>query len=72
MSLVDLVPQTLKRQLLDSMAGGIARWAESNGHEGIAKAARKLSSDAEFNEALDRALQVGINRFVAEYDDATR
>jgi hypothetical protein len=67
MYILDL-PDDLENRLRDGIVNSVARLLEKvEGGEKAAKVIRQLSSQAEFNNAFDQAMQRGVERFAREY-----
>lgn len=67
MSMMNLLPNDLKTQLLDNLVQFLARQAEKVVGEQLGDKLRKLSSEGGFLDAFDKALKAGGERFVAQY-----
>ena len=66
-ALLSLIPEDLKRQLLDGLVGFLAEQARRLAGEKASEQIRRLSSEAAFLRAFDRALERGLRRFRDEY-----
>ncbi len=67
MDLLSLVPDDLKRQLLDSLIGFLAEQGKRLAGEKASEQIRRLSSESSFLRAFDQALERGLKRFQEEY-----
>jgi hypothetical protein len=65
--LFSLIPEDLKRQLLDGLVGFLAEQAKRLAGEKASEQIRRLSSEAAFLRAFDQALERGLRRFRDEY-----
>ena len=65
--LLSLIPEDLKRQLLDGLVGFLAEQARQWVGEEVANRIRRLSSEVGFLKAFDQASKMAAERFVAEY-----
>jgi hypothetical protein len=66
-ALLSLIPEDLKRQLLDGLVGFLADQAQHLAGEKASEHIRRLSSEAAFLRAFDQALERGLRRFRDEY-----
>jgi tetratricopeptide (TPR) repeat protein len=66
-ALLSLIPEDLKRQLLDGLVGFLADQAQRLAGEKASEHIRRLSSEAAFLRAFDQALERGLRRFRDEY-----
>jgi LuxR family glucitol operon transcriptional activator len=66
-ALLSLIPEDLKRQLLDGLVGFLADQAQRLAGEKASEHIRRLSSEAAFLRAFDQALERGLRRFRNEY-----
>jgi hypothetical protein len=66
-ALLSLIPEDLKRQLLDGLVGFLAEQAKRLAGEKASEQIRRLSSEAAFLRAFDHALERGLRRFRDEY-----
>lgn len=67
MNILFLIPEPLKRELLDGLVGFLADQAKRLAGERASEQIRRLSSEAAFLRAFDRALERGLRRFRDEY-----
>ena len=63
------IPDSLKQRVFNGLVEFVARQAENLDQREIADRIRILSSEAQFREALDKALEHGFRRFVDEYTE---
>ncbi len=66
--ILGLIPQSLKRQALDTLVDFVSEQARKYASEEIAARIKKLRSDAAFNQAFEEGLKRAIQRFVQEYE----
>jgi hypothetical protein len=64
---LSLIPEDLKRQLLDGLVGFLADQAKRLAGEKASEHIRRISSEAAFLRAFDQALERGLRRFRDEY-----
>jgi tetratricopeptide (TPR) repeat protein len=68
LDILGLIPQSLKRQALDTLVDFVSEQARKYASEEIAARIKKLRSDAAFNQAFEEGLKRAIQRFVQEYE----
>jgi tetratricopeptide (TPR) repeat protein len=66
--ILGLIPQSLKRQALDTLVDFVSEQARKYAGEEIAAKIKKLRSDAAFNQAFEEGLRRAVRRFVQEYE----
>ncbi|MFQ5613981.1 MAG: hypothetical protein ACE5H9_17810, partial [Anaerolineae bacterium] len=64
----DLIPQSLKRQALDTLVDFVSDQAKKVAGDEIAAKVKNLRSDATFNQAFEAGLQRAVQRFIQEYE----
>ncbi len=62
-----IIPEKLKERLADSLVELLAGSAEQLGGSQIAGRIRKLSSKSDLLQSINRALEIGIQRFIEDY-----
>jgi hypothetical protein len=65
--IIPFIPARVKEMLADSLVELLADSAERLGGDQIASKIRKFSSRGELLHSIDRALEAGMRRFIAEY-----
>jgi hypothetical protein len=66
--ILGLIPQSLKRQALDTLVDFVSEQARKYASEEVAVKIKKLRSDAAFNQAFEEGLRRAVRRFVQEYE----
>jgi tetratricopeptide (TPR) repeat protein len=66
--ILGLIPQSLKRQALDTLVDFVSEQARKYASEEVAAKIKKLRSDAAFNQAFEEGLRRAVIRFVQEYE----
>jgi tetratricopeptide (TPR) repeat protein len=66
--ILGLIPQSLKRQALDTLVDFVSEQARKYASEEVAARIKKLRSDAAFNQAFEEGLRRAVRRFVQEYE----
>lgn len=67
MSILDVIPDDLKRELLDGVVQFLVGQAEKMGSDQIASSISHLSSQAAFQKAFNTSMERAIARFQTEY-----
>ena len=62
--ILDLIPQSLKQQALDTLVDLISGQAKKYASEELAAKIKRLRSDAAFNQAFEGGLERAARRFV--------
>jgi LuxR family glucitol operon transcriptional activator len=63
------IPDSVKKQVVDELVNFLANETEKFTSDKIANKLRTLSSQAEFNDSVKKAIEKGLNRFASEYID---
>lgn len=62
-----IIPDKMKERIADGLVSFLARQAERLGQRGVANQLRQITSQGDFYQAIQQALEVGYQRFKLEY-----
>ncbi len=66
--ILDLIPQSLKQQAMDTLVDLVSGQARKYASDELAAKIKRLRSDAAFNQAFEEGLERAARRFVEEYE----
>ncbi|GAK58492.1 hypothetical protein U27_05466 [Candidatus Vecturithrix granuli] len=68
LDILDIIPQSLKQQVVDTLVDFVSGEAKKYVSGEIANKIRSLRSDAAFHRTFEKGLQQAVKRFIAEYE----